>query len=87
MQDTYDLPLYMTIFASKLELNGISCEMEIDTGCSLSLVSPKQFYELPNSKLSKKLVIQKLRTYSGEVIIPKGVANLNIKNTKEIFTI
>ena len=85
-QDTYDIPLYMTSsgtlkpYACNLELNEITCEMEIDTGCSSSLTSEKQFNELPNARLSKKAgVIQRLRTYSGEVIIPKEVANLKVK--------
>ena len=43
-QDTYVIPLYMTSssklkqYVCKLELNGISCETEIDTGCSSSLI-------------------------------------------------
>ena len=57
---TYDIPLYMTSpgtlkpYACKLELNGISCTMEINTECSSSLINEKQFNELPNARLTKK---------------------------------
>ena len=71
-------------YACKLEWNRFSCEMEIDTWCSSSLISKKQFNELPNVRVSKKGVIQRLRTISGEVIIHKGVTNVN---TTEKYTI
>ena len=59
-------------------LNGIQCQMEIDTGCSSTLISKKQFDLLPNARLIKKGTLQRLRTYSGEVIVPNGVANLRV---------
>ena len=84
--DTYDIPLYMTSSSTlkpdpgKRDLNIISCEMEIDTKRSSSLLSEKQFYELPNARWA----IQRLRTYSGEIILPKAVANLYIKSKGKI---
>ena len=84
--DTFDISMFMTSSGTlkpiswKLELNEITCEKEIDTECSSSLISEKQFYELSNGEaLYKKWVIQRLRTNSAEVIIPKGVAILNVK--------
>ena len=57
-QDLYDIPFYIQITAylnyTRVELNGINYEMEIDTGYSLSLINEKQFYKLPNARLSKK---------------------------------
>ena len=61
--------------------------MEIDTGCSSSLINEEQFNELPNARFSKKGVIQRLPTYSGEVIIPKGVANLNVKYKGKMYNL
>ena len=54
----------------KLELNRISCEMEINTRCSSLLINKKQFNKLLKGMLSKKKggVIQRLQTYSDEVI-------------------
>ena len=81
-QDTYNIPLYMTSsstlkpYACKLELNGISCEMDINIGCLSSLISEKQFSEE---------VIQRLWAYSGKVIIPMGVANLNVKYKGKMY--
>ena len=89
-QDIYDIPIYKTSCSTlkphtcKFELNRINCEMEINTECSSSLISEKQFNEQPNARLSKKGVIQRLRTCSGEVIIPKREANLNVKYNGKI---
>ena len=53
--------------------------------CSLTLISKKQFDLLPYAKLSKKRTILSLRTYSGGVIIPKGVANLKVKYQGKMY--
>ena len=85
IQETQDMLLLSTRYSNykpytcKLELNGIQCEMEIDTGCSSTLISKRQFDLLPHAKLSKKRTIPRLRTYLGGVIIPNGVANLKVK--------
>ena len=85
-QDTFDIPLYRTSshtlksYACKLELNGISCEVEIDTGCSSSLISE-------NSMNYQTQGFLRLRTYSGEVIIPKRVAYLNVKYKGKMYNL
>ena len=61
--------------------------MEIDSGYSSLLISKKDFYELLNARLSKRGIIQRLRTYSDAVIIPKGVANLNVKYKGKMYNI
>lgn len=54
-----DISLYRFILNAlepdtcKFELVRISCEMEIDTGCSF-LLSKEQFKKLPNAVISKK---------------------------------
>ena len=48
-------------YTCKLELNGIQCEMQLDTGYSSTLISKKQFDLLPYAKLSKKRSILSLR--------------------------
>ena len=89
-QDTYYMPLYMTssctlkLYACKLELNGISCEMEIDTGCSSSLISEKQFNELLNTRLKGgNTEITDLFRWGH---LPKGVANLNVKSKGKMYS-
>ena len=53
----YDILLLSTRYSNykpytcKLELYGIQCEMEIDTGCSSTLISKKQFDLLPYTRL------------------------------------
>ena len=85
IQETHDMLLLSTRYSNykpymcKLELNGVQCEMEIDTRCSSTLISKRQFDLLLYAKLSKKRIILRLRTYSDEVIIPNGVANLKVK--------
>ena len=91
LQETHDMLLLSTIYSNyklntyKLELNGIQCEMEIDTGCLSTLISKKQFDLLLYAKLSKKRIIMRLRTYSGGVIIPNGVANLKVKYQGKMY--
>ena len=72
-------------YTCKLELNGVQCEMEIDTGSSSTLISRRQFDLLPYAKLSKKRTILRLRTYSGGAIIPNGVANLKVKYQGKMY--
>ena len=45
----------------------------------------KKFDLLPYAKLSKKRTILRLRTYSGGVIIPNGVANLKVKYQGKMY--
>ena len=91
IQETHDMLLLSTRYSNykpytcKLELNSVQCEMEIDTGCSSTLISKRQFDLLPYAKLSKKSTILKLRTYSGGVIIPNGVANLKVKYQGKMY--
>ena len=56
----------LKLYSCKLEQNGISCEMEIDTGCLSSLIS-----EQPSMRLSKKELVLGLQTYPSEIILPK----------------
>ena len=85
IQETHDMLLLSTKYSNykpytcKLELNGVQCKMEIDTGCSLTLISKRLFNLLPYAKLSKKRTKLRLRTYSGGIIIPNRVANLKVK--------
>ena len=91
IQETHDMLLLSTRYSNykpytcKLELNGVQCEMEIDTGCSSTLINKRQFDLLPYAKLSKKRTILRLRTNSGGVIIPNGVAGLKVKYQGKIY--
>ena len=61
--------------------------MEIDTGSSSSLISEKQF-NYQKQGFIKKIrggVIQRLRTYSAEDMLPRGVANLNVKYKGKMY--
>ena len=66
IQETHDMLLLSTRYSNykpytcKLELNGVQCEIEIFTRCSLTLISKKQFDLLPYAKLSKKRTILRL---------------------------
>ena len=57
IQETHDMLLLSTRYRNykqymcKLELNGVQCEMEIDTGCSSTLISKRRFDLLLNGKL------------------------------------
>ena len=91
IQETHDMLLLSTRYSNykpytcKLELNGVQCEMEIDTECSSTLISKRQFDLLSHAKLSKKRTILRLRNYSGGVIILNRVANLKVKYQGKIY--
>ena len=91
LQETHDMLLLSTRYSiykpymCKLELNGAQCKIEIDTRCSSTLISKRQFDLLPYAKLSKKRTILRLRTYSGGVIILNGVANLKVKYQGKMY--
>ena len=91
IQVTHDILLLSTRYSNnkpytcKLELNGVHCEMKIDTGCSSTLISKKQFDLLSYARLSKKRTILRLRTYSGEVIILNKFANLKVKYLGKMY--
>ncbi|XP_054276592.1 uncharacterized protein K02A2.6-like [Macrosteles quadrilineatus] len=60
-------------FNAKLSVDGKEMLFELDTGASLSSISLKDFqHNFPNKKLLSTAV--ELRTYTGEIIKPCGVA-------------
>lgn len=60
-------------FKVDIKLEGHSMTMELDTGAALSSISLKEYKRLGiKNKLHKITVI--MRTYTGEIIVPTGVA-------------
>ena len=51
--------------------------MEVDTGTSLTVISETTMKQIPHLEITP--VAAKLRTYTGEVIIPVGQANVNVE--------
>ena len=68
----------------EMEINGSHVQMEVDTGASLSVMSENMFEKL-GSKGSKgqrstlEPISAKLRTYTGEMIEPLGLARFLVK--------
>ena len=63
-----------------LKINGVETTMEIDTGAAVSIMNYNKFQKLCHPKV--KPILEKarvnLRTYSGEIINPKGVAPVKV---------
>ena len=67
-------PIFVTV-----NLDSIPTKMEIDTGASLTVMGEAMFSHLfPRKASSLEATDIKLRTYTGEFIIPKGVKEVNI---------
>ena len=71
VQDSRYLPVIrqFTVFLNYMHVNW--SQKEINTGYLSSLINEKQFNEQANVVFSKKRLIQKLRNYSEEIIIPR----------------
>ncbi|KAK9752424.1 hypothetical protein QE152_g4202 [Popillia japonica] len=61
----------------QLEINQRKCEMELDTGAAVSTISATHFKKLC-SQTRLESTTTKLRTYTGEIIHPLGVATVQI---------
>ena len=66
-----------------LELNGVQVEMEVDTGAAVSVMSSSCYDRIRGGKLDSSDL--QLRTYTGEVLRPKGVGELNVVYKSEMF--
>ena len=91
IQETHDRLLLSSRYSNyepymwELELNSVQCKLKIDTGCLSTLISKKQFDFLPYASLSKERTILRLWTYSDEVIMPNGIANLKVKYQGKMY--
>lgn len=71
-------------FMIKIEIEGKSVSMELDTGAALSTISYRNFEDLKiKNRLFKTNVM--LRTYTGEPIKPKGVSYVNCTYNSQTF--
>ena len=80
------LSLYMLKAESKRSNNPIMVEvglndcnvmMEVDTGAAVSVMSKRIYEEIGGGRLENTKV--KLKTYTGEVVYPEGIGELNVK--------
>jgi archaellum component FlaC len=71
-------------FMIKVKVEGRFMPMELDTGAALSIVSYDTFKLLNSSKRIFKTNIQ-LRTYTGEIIKPRGVAFVDVQYRNQSF--
>ena len=64
-------------FLTTVDIDGVKCEMEIDTGSKYSLMGEEKFKQLfPRRDLHPTNI--GLRTYSGEKLIPRGFRQMNV---------
>ena len=64
-------------FLTTVDIDGVKCEMEIDTGSKYSLMGEENFKQLfPRRDLHPTNI--GLRTYSGEKLIPRGFRQMNV---------
>lgn len=61
----------------EIEINNVVVPIEVDTGASTSLLNLETFKVINNSNIELQPTTCKLKTYSGEIITPKGVAEIN----------
>ena len=64
-----------------VKINGVSTNMELDTGASLSIMSLEAYQRLCHPKVKPKLEKSdiSLRTYTGELIIPEGQVTVDVE--------
>ncbi|KAI5746646.1 hypothetical protein M8J77_005896 [Diaphorina citri] len=71
------------MFVSLL-VDGVPLEMELDTGAAVSSISHEDFNRhFPDKRIFKTNL--KLKTYTGEVFAPKGVAYVKVKHREDVF--
>lgn len=64
------------VFLTTVNIDGVTCKMEIDTGSKYSLMNEGTFNQLfPHRKLQPTNIM--LRTYSGEKLLPVGFKVVN----------
>ena len=63
-------------------IDGISLEMELDTGASISVISEDTYQKLKNRGLKKKFAQTnpRLRTFTGELITPTRKLSVRVSN-------
>ncbi|XP_061584204.1 LOW QUALITY PROTEIN: uncharacterized protein K02A2.6-like [Cololabis saira] len=68
-------PILQSVF-----INGTEVHFEVDTGCSVTIVSQKQYVKLRNLAIMPKLDTCpiKLKTYTGERLQVKGMARVTV---------
>ena len=82
-EDEYEAMFNVTSFGPNshsayhviLNINGVDTEMEIDTGASISIVNKMVFDKITGTDPTTSLLRRsqaKLKTYTGDVIIPEG---------------
>ena len=58
-------------------INGVTLQMELDTGAAVSIISGEEFFKLPGVSLEKSNM--KLTSYTGDEIPVLGEATVNVK--------
>ena len=82
-EDEYEAMFNVTSFGPNshsayhvvLNINGVDIDMEIDTGASISIVNKIVFDKITGTDPTTSLLRRsqaKLKTYTGDVIIPEG---------------
>ena len=64
-----------------VKLNGTNVDIEIDTGAAVSVISSKLYDKIKGGPLQKSDL--SLKTYTGEVVKPKGVGNLVVEYSNQ----
>ena len=60
-------------------MNGdLTVDMELDTGAAVSVMSKETFLNLPGEKGNLLPTKLKLRTYTGENVIPLGIGSVDV---------
>lgn len=63
-----------------LSINGTKVQLEVDTGCSVTILSKKQYMELRVLNVLPKLetCLIKLKTYTGERLSVKEIVHVTV---------
>ena len=75
-------PLVVTVTLDERE-----CDMEVDTGASVSIMSEERFKQLRDKGVVLSQSQAKLFTYTGEQIPVIGVANVQVKHNSQVATL
>ena len=70
-----------------IEINNNLIQMELDTGASVSVMSKNVLETTLGSNIKITPVDAQLRTYTGEIIKPIGIANVSVKYSHQVKTL
>ena len=73
-------------YRENFTVNDVDISMEIDTGASFSVINEKTFRDIcrGNENLKLKQTDISLRTYTGEKIAPKGIADVVVQYNNQV---